>query len=484
MSRRIYLDVEESLSREVRRITFFNQRTLSEVVLQDTFDPITGDTITMPVEPNFYDSGADTNNIQYPHFFIRLLKTREDRFTGRVVPEYGRWITTPVLSSPKAFDIIVSSTDGIVTAPGNEFNTSLFQIRKIVPGNLLRLLNGNNIGTYIVSSITVSNSGDHSIFVSNTLLNSLPSALFDSTPRNLIFSSPVDLNTLKVGDIFTDAAATTFSITAISINNNSISLNGSFTPNLASGGFITRSGNVFTATDVSLVRFLVLDQTKPITALLPASSAPATSSFTGVSPQVPVDAYYLIRIDSKERDTHIAIVNRMWEEFNPPRTGLPVIVRSALSAESLLTVDVGMGGSNTLTITDNTNFNIGDEIFIFDNLSPTIDLSTGGLERPFQTIITNKISNNQIVVANTVPDSFIVDNNTNIVSNADFEILMFHFVDHNTRDLEGSQYWIHEFTFWVQIWIDRLENPQVNSTIRDISTPIEDLQGNIIIDDP
>jgi hypothetical protein len=61
---------------------------------------------------------------------------------------------------------------------------------------------------------------------------------------------------------------------------------------------------------------------------------------------------------------------------------------------------------------------------------------------------------------------------------------MFHFVDHVTKDVEGSQYWVHEFTFWVQIFVDRLEAPAEYSTITEINTPIENIDdGNIIIED-
>src|SRR3990167_5267290 len=137
MSRRIFSDVEEAISREVRRITFHNYRTIDKVVLQDTFDPFTGELVANPVEANFYDSSADTNLIQYPHFFVRLLRTREDIYTKRVIPQYGRWISTQVSTSPKAYEIIVSGSDGIITTPGNEITTSLFQIRKVQAGYLI-----------------------------------------------------------------------------------------------------------------------------------------------------------------------------------------------------------------------------------------------------------------------------------------------------------------------------------------------------------
>jgi len=485
MSRQIFRDVEESLAREVRRITFNDNRTLSREVLQDTFDPFTGEVVSLPIEPNFYDSSADTNNIQYPHFFIRLLKTREDRFTGRVVPQYGRWIETPVQTSQRAFDIITSSSDGTILAPGNEFKTGVFQIAKVQPGNLLRLLAGNNIGTYKISSVTISNSGDHSIFVSNTLVENLPTALFDSNLRNLVFTSPIDLHTVKVGDDFQDSLIASFPITAININTNTITLGGVGTPSLLANGKIIRVGNVFQAADLSLVRFLILDQTKPISIINANGDTLAGADNIGsIDPPIPIDAYYLIRIDSKERDTHIDILNRVWEEFNPPRTFLPVIVRSALSFEQTLTQDVTSGGSQIINVSDNSGFNLNDTVFIIDDLFPTISPDSKS-DRPFESIVVEKISTNQLKLQDVVPDTFTTAKTSKIISNADFELLMFHFVDHVTKDVEAAQYWVHEFTFWVQIFVDKLEDVQNNSVITQITESIEDLNTNtVIIEDP
>jgi len=60
---------------------------------------------------------------------------------------------------------------------------------------------------------------------------------------------------------------------------------------------------------------------------------------------------------------------------------------------------------------------------------------------------------------------------------------MFHHVDHVTKDVEGSQYWVHEFTFWVQFWIDRLETVKETTAITDIATDIEDIDTGIILSD-
>lgn len=474
MSRRIFLDIEEALSREVRRITFHNARTLDKSVLQDTYDPFTGEVVQAPVEANFYDSGADANHIQYPSFFVRLMKTREDRFTGRVVPEYGKWIVSPVANSPGAYEIVVSSSDALITSPGNDLTTTIFQVRKIVPGLLIRLLNGNNKGTYIVDSVTVSNTGDHTITVSNILLLNLPASLFDTGTRTVQFQSGVDLSTVLVGDIFTDAALNTFTITAINTSGGSIIIDGVTDPDLSVNSTISRSGNVFLNTDLTSVSYLVMDPSKPVQTSTTCGVVDQKTEVKGYSPQIPIDAYYLVRIDSKERQDHIDVLNRMWEEFNPPRTALPVIKRSSLSAEQELTVDIATGGSTTVMVKDNTNFQVGNPVFIFDDLTPTKRVDGEGFQRPFESKVVGKISTNQLQLADIVPDTYKIANTAKIVSNPEFALLMFHFVDHVTKDVEGSQYWVHEFTFWVQLFVDRLETPKDLGPITDIDTSYED----------
>lgn len=485
MSRQIFRDIEEALSREVRRITFTDDRTRTRTVLQDTFDPFTGELVQLPIEASYYDSSADANNVNYPYFFIKLVKTREDRFSNREVSSYGQdFLIKQNTTSPKAYEIVLGSADGAISVAGNSLNTSIYQISKAQAGYLIRILSNDNKGTYKISSVTISNSGNHTITVSNDLLEALPEFLFESTNRTVTFASPVDLNTIKVGDVFQDFSAVNFNITAINIQTNSLTLDGALTPNLSSGSKITRSGNVFT-TVASNLRYLILDPSKPVTTSGLCGTTEIYSSSLGVNAQIPLDAYYLIRIDSKERDTHIDVLNRVWEEYNPPRSGLPVIIRSADSAESKLSADVLLGGSSTITVQSNSEFNLNDPVYIFDDLSPSKS-NTEAFERPFESKIIGKLSNNQLVLADSVPDTYKVNNNAKVVSNAEYRILMFHFVDHNTRDVESAQYWVHEFTFWVQLWVARGEEDKYLSVIQDITTPIENIDGSVVYieDDP
>ena len=481
MSVTIFKDIEESLSREVRRITTHSARTVDKTVLKETYDPLSGELVQVPIEAEYYDSSADAGGVEYPHFFIRLMKSREDRFSGRVVPEYGKWIVSPVKNSPKAFEIVLSG-GALVPALGNEITTSAFQIRKVQVGYLIRLLEGNNKGTYKVSSITVNPSGDHSIFVSNVICENLPEFTFNSTTREVVFGSAVDLSTVVVGDQFTDFSSNTFNITGVNAAQGQITIDGSLAPDSALGANITRSGNVLQSTDLAIVKYLVMDPFKPVL-VAGSCGTQASSSYTGISPAIPLDAYYMIRIDSKTRENHRDILNRVWEEFNPPRTGLPVVVRSALSADELLTADVLTGGSDTVEVADNSNFNVGESVFIFDDLTPTKRPDGKGFQRPFKTVVADKISTNQLVLKDVVPDTYKISNCTRIVSNAEFKLFMFHFVDHVTKDVEGSQYWVHEFTFWVQFWVDRLEDVEKITAVTDIGTDIEDIDTGIILSD-
>jgi hypothetical protein len=102
-----------------------------------------------------------------------------------------------------------------------------------------------------------------------------------------------------------------------------------------------------------------------------------------------------------------------------------------------------------------------------------------------KTKIIDKISTTELILNKEVPDTFTVYNTTRVVSNAEYCLLMFHFVDHLTRDVEAAQYWSHEFTFWVQAWVDRQGEPaQYEGVVQDISITGELLPDeNIVFED-
>lgn len=592
MSERIFFDVEEAISREVRRITFDDKRTTSETVLKDMFDVFTGELIHVPIEAQFYDSSADTNLIQYPHFFVRLLKTREDRFTGRLVPEYGKNVYYTVPTSPAAYYIVLSDNDGSIISAGNSFTTSVFSARKIKVGYFLRILNGNNAGTYTITAFSTTDDGITTITVSNTLVANLPSLYYEAATSSITFTAPVDLTTVKVGDHFVDSLSNIFTITAIAPFDTGamyVTISGSGNPSLLAGGNLVRVGNVFTTIDSSPLVYIIMDPTKPVSIDYGSSGTlPTYGNIAGISPEIPLDLYYLVRIDNKERLEHIQVLNRMWEEFNPPRTALPIIERSYNSFDQLLTQSIPPDGSNIVWVADTTGYNLGDPIFIINDFHPTKTVQGDAFERPFEaniidiipsnptptvlfsnliitdisgnvitlgevdfgntlaigndtigystnnytpvdlstvtpgtilvynpqgqgpssTSITTTItavdnlnssitvefvgtlqtynlinitnpSNGQIILNEVVPNIYTIQNNSKLISNAQFRLFMFHFVDHVTKDIEGAQYWVNEFTFWVQVWVNRLEEPQVDTTVDRISLSVDTIDGEV-----
>lgn len=482
MSRTIFLDIEEALGREVRRITFQDARTVDKVAFKTTYDPFTGEEIKRPIEPNFYDSSADTGATHYPHFFIKLLRSREDRFSGRELPLHGKYCFTTQTFSPKTFEVIAHGSDGFINSVGNTLTTGILKISIVKPGNLLRLLEGNNKGTYIVDTIVKDALGNHSINVSNILVNTLPEFFFDETTRSVIFSDAVDLSTIKVGDVFTDSASTTFNITTVDADKGRFEIDGATIPSTTSGGSVSRPGDVLTATDTTAVSFLIMDADKPISRL--GGDTVGSTVNVAANPEVPIDAYYLIRIDSKTKDNHTMVLNRMWEEFNPPRTALPVIRRSALSASAPLTDDVS-SGATILSVSSKEidGFNIGDTIFLFDDLSPSKKSNGEGFNRPFEAKIKSKPTSTQIELDKPVPEDFLTSRCAKIVSNAEFRLFMFHFVDHVTKDVDGAQYWVHEFTFWAQFWIDRQGEPTEVGTVTNTSIRLEGNEDGVDEDD-
>lgn len=403
---------------------------------------------------------------------------KEDLTTGRVIPEYGKIFTQSIATSPKAYEQIIYSFDGLIASPGNIVGTGIFKIRKVLPGYLLRVLSGNNIGTYKIATVTPNSMGNHTIILSSDLAESLPEIGFILDTRTVTFLSPVDLNTVKIGDTFTDADLTVWNITAVAAAQASITIDGLGIPSLLADSKISRIGNVLQSADSGLVNFSVLDPTKPI--ISPGNCQNSTGTIA-IDPSIPVDIYYLVRIDSKERSSHIDVATRMWEEFNPPRTALPTIIRKRNSVDQLLSVNIASGGSSLIDVEDNFNYNVGDPVFVFDDFTPTKDIHGEGFQDVFTAQIVSKVGTQQLILSKPVPDTFLVENNTRIVSNAEYRLHMFHFVDHVTKDNEGAQYWSHEFTFWIQAFIDRQGEPVENvGVIQKIEISGDDIEGNPI----
>jgi hypothetical protein len=151
-----------------------------------------------------------------------------------------------------------------------------------------------------------------------------------------------------------------------------------------------------------------------------------------------------------------------------------------MSDDQKFTEDIPVGGSTTVTVNDNSSYDIDDPVFIINDFHPTKRADGQGFERPFSSVIVQKVGTTQLILADVVPDEYTVASNALITSNAEFRLHMFHFVDHATKDVEGAQYWVHEFSFWVQVWVDRQGTPETQQTVTTTDTTVGTISGSIV----
>ena len=471
MSVRILKDVEEALLREFRNILYSDLRTQTFEVLQSSFDPFTGEKVVgSPLEGRFYDSSADARNIEYPHIYIKILRSSEDLTSGRLVSPYGKSVNVPIATAGRAFKVIFSGGDLIRTA-GDTITTSSIKIKFMKPNQLISILDGPNVGTYIIKQISLNGNGPHVIQLDPKLVTGCPVSSFKLATKTLTFLSPVDLNTVAAGDIFTDSTANTFTIAAIDIPNNALIINTTgASPSVASGSFISRPGNILPVADPDTFRsFMVLDPTMPIVGRGMLNPTDANTDQTKKSDwAIPLDLHFGIIIDTKAKDDHDAVWNRVWEEFNPPRRGLQLLVRNSQSAESLLASDLSVPSSNQLQIKDTSPFIVGQFIRIFNKLTLGFETQILGINS----------DTNTLMLADPVPNTFTIANGTSVISNADVVIWEWDFLSHRDNSTDGSQYWSHAYEYRVQVWVDKKQGEEIVGVIKSINVSVEDLNSN------
>jgi len=474
---RILEDIEEALAREVRKITFFENRhrTHSGVIFRELFDPFTGELVKKPIEPQFYDETAEALQFTDPRFTIQLLKLYEDNETGRALSQYGEQFVTMLPSIPVYEPIFGGSgTSGAITTNGGTSNTVQITSRKIlhlVPGNLIRLLTGNNKGTYVIESIALNGNGPHTITLDHNLLSDLPAFSYNPVTGAVTFSEFVDLTAIKVGDFLRDNLANSYAILAVDQNSSSvlIAANSNLQNVLISD--IYRVGNILQGDDTGLPQcFLALDHTQLIT--------DKSTRYRISNPPIPYTFLYYIKITSRERDDHIAIANRMMQVFNPPRGVINVIVRSNISAETTLIKDVNIG-DKIIYVNNATEFYTSEKIWLMNNLSPNEELEIESVN----------LQSNAITLKSPATKQVLLKDCPVIVSNAVCEALQRDLTNHDVEDRLDAQLWIHRFTFKIEGWIDSKISPlSGDDTFKDVGDVnfiqgvIEDIETNVEFD--
>lgn len=463
-------DIEEALAREVRRMVFHNRkiRQLPGTTFREMFNPFTGELVRKPIEPRFFDDTADSLISTSPRFTIELLKLYEDRTTKRLHPAVGL-DDIEILPGPQAFEVILAgnnltTTDGSTT---NDVSLTNRKIRDIEDTHVLRILTGNNQGTYNIASITLVGNGPHIITLDNDLLVNLPSFKYNPSAGILKFDSFVDLTSVKSGDLIEDIAGATFTITAVNIQDSSLAVAPGSTIANGANSKITRIGDVLTGDDSGEDQsFMILDPSQPV----PNKG----TKYRQRSQLIPYTFLYFIKISSRERDDHNHIANRMMQVFNPPRGAISTVVRSDESAESNTIKDI-TAGEVTIFVKDASKFYAGDVVRICDNLDIGEELTIQDINQQsnsitFTTPVTKTYSHNNCPIA--------VSNYTVCEFERDF-------ANHDTDNKRDKQFWIHRFTYRIEAWVDsRIPDYTTEQTFEDtgdvnfIQAALEDFDGN------
>lgn len=472
-------DIEKALSREVRRISFFENRNRSKVTgtkFKEMFNTFTGELVQKPIDPNFYDDESEPSATTSPRFTIRLLKIYEDLETKRLLPSIGEEFVE-CLPSAKAYEVRFAGDDGLTTDGGSDSIISLNnrKIRSVQAGDLLRILSGNNQGTYRISQINLLGNGPHDIVLDNDLIIDMPVLTYNKDAGIVTFSEFVDLSAIKAGDQFEDVTGAIFTITAVDVETPSFAVAAGSAVATGIGGKITRIGDVLQNDDSGETQcYTILNPNAPV--------AGKATKYRKRSSLIPYTFLYYVKISSRERDDHIGIAQRMMEVFNPPRGSLCVVTKSQLSAESELTQNAKIGDT-LLYLKDASCLYAGETIQLCDNLQLGEEL----------TIDSVNLQSNAITLKTPISKQYTINQCALVISNADVCIFERDFMNHDAVDKVDEQLWIHRFTYKIEAWIesriDYCADDTEEQTFRDVGdvkfvqTVLEDMEGNELCED-
>ena len=451
---RIIEDIEEALSRDVRKIMFATQRdrAATELLFKEMFDPFTGELKRKPIEPRFYDDSAEALLSSNPRFTIQLLKLYEDLETSRNLPAVGLE-QVEVLPSPGAYNILFSGMDALTTDGSTDDTITLThnKIRTLTTDHWIRLSTGDNQGTYRIETITLNGNGPHTLTLSHDLLADLPAFKYNPATGMLTFNEFVDLKAVQVGDDLIDVNSNSFTISAVNTDNSTVVIPVGSLIVPVEGATINRAGDVLTQDDEGEPQcYLILDPSAPI----PNKG----TEYRLRSQLIPYSFVYYIKVVSREREDHIAIAGRMMEVFNPPRGVLYTITRFDESSESLLIKDA-LAGERVLYLKDASKFYVNEHIRLFDNLNIGEDLLIEQVN----------ISSNTLTVNTPIQNKYLINDCANAVSNYQICTLERDFKNHITEDQVDKQLWIHRFTYKVEGWVESRITPYTTEqTFQDV----------------
>lgn len=468
-SRQTIKDMEEALKRDIRRLTTHYSQTKTNTGTQTTYDVFTGESLPTTIKAHFYDESSNPNNVQYPRVDVRFEEIAEDRESGRMVSlwearntDYNQlvWVNQ---SKPPVYFRITSGNEGMTSGDSFLINTS--KTKLVSSGNIVSILTGNNKGRYNVLSV---NYQDSIITLDPTLVSNIQAFSYNSQTRKLYLLDPTDLSAVKAGDVFEDANSTRFTILNVRKDKRELYLGGAADPSLVAGASILREGDVLSNIDVSAVKYVIMDQNRPL--VYQPCDSQATEGWITENYATPFNYFWTVEIKNKERQSHISIADRFTETvINRTRRALDILLRTPDSAESKVIDGPALGSANVLTVDDASKMCVNDSVYLVNE--------TGISEN--NQIIDIDYSANQVMLRFSIPLEFNYQNEAILVTNATLKLWGMYLVNGNGLMGQDSlnNFFRQEYRFRIEGWKEDEASETTSSGIVEIIVDPESFDG-------
>lgn len=406
MSKQIVKDIQEALLREITNLVTHSVDTKTNISVETTFDPFTGEPLPLNIEGNLYNSSSSPNQVDYPRIDLQPSGVREDRESGRMISiwedlntEY-RELIEPNQDRPKVYETVLTGTDGQVSPDG--LTISPIKFAKVQTGYLLKIISGANLGTYQIAGMDNDNK---KLILSTELVSNIQELSFNEQTRKMYLLNPTDLYSVRAGDIFTDSDGAEFRILHVNTKQRELYLDGSAVPSLDVGASITRPSGALKMYDSQPVVYVVMDPSKPKSYW----ACPVTDAWDSSHPATPFDYYFTLEIKNKDQPSHIAMLDQMTHTIiNRPRRQLKILIREEESAESAVLQGPDARWGQSITVKDASMFTVNDSVWLVN----LYEISENNQ------IIDVDYANNVVTLRNKVPTSFSFKNKSTLVSNA------------------------------------------------------------------
>jgi hypothetical protein len=459
-------DLEEALKREISKISTHYQARKCEKTIQTTFDTFTGEAVSVPIEASFYDENSGSNSVTYPRFDISFDLIQEDKTSGRMISIWEDFVGTyrtliqPNQDRPKVYETVITGRDGQTDGDGLILPT--IKASRITAGNLIKILSGNNKGTYEVTATDLSTG---KVTLNSELISDTGELSFNDSTRKLYLLNPTDLFAVEHGDVFIDANLNEFKILNVNTKKRELLLAGSSSPNLELGGKIVRLGNVLKNIDSENVTYIVMDKTRPkFNQLEP--NLQLTDRYLTAHPSTPFNYHYTIEVKNKERQAHIETAERMTETvINRPRRAIQILLRKFESAETQVTCGSKNGNGFQIKVADASCFCVNDSVHLINRYEVSEN----------NQIIDIDYKDNLVTLRHRVNTKFDEVNEAKLVSNADMKYWSLYLNNGSAIISQDSinSFYRQEYSIRIEGWKIEKTGEKDSGAITDINVTLE-----------